>query len=803
MSEPSSVSSEDCFAGEGLPRRFGRYLLLKLVARGGMGQLMLASTTGVEGAERPVVVKVIRREHAQDPNFLARFLDEARVQAQLNHSGVALVLEADTAEPGGEPYVVLEYVEGRSLGSVRRRLSDVGVRLGWFDAVATGALLAEALAFVHERADASGRPLAIVHRDLSPHNVMIGYAGEVKIIDFGTARAHNRRCHTVSGVVFAKPGYVAPEVANGETGDARVDMYALGVMIWELCAGRRFLQGDAQEHMAEVASGKRNLPPLAELAHVPVELDRVIERLAAFDREARYPSCRVAAAELATLLRTAPPLSNGERGIRARVAQLMYTLYPDEPLRSRREFARLVGAARAAERTAATVAAGEPAGVAAEPERPSKGPALGRASTEPPAPAEDEEKTRARPSSPDEPLAGTRYRLIRRIGRGASSSVHEAEHVDLGRRVALKLLDAEHTCSRDFTTRFRREARALSRLAHPGLCRVYDFGQAADGRLFCALELLEGESLRALLAREGRLDWRRALRIARQAALALELAHRHGIVHRDVKPENLFLTSAGLVKILDFGLSATEGELAGGGSAADGGPASEAARGALCLFGTPEYMAPEQAAGGRVDGSADVYALGCVLYEMLSGEVPFRGSSPVAVIEQKLEGSPASLCTPRRAVPRAVDRVVMRALARHPSRRWGGAGPLAEALAGALAEPGRRRARRRAGGAAVLSAVLAFAGVLLWRHGGPLVDALRGRVPWLATGAADAAMAEPPRERDASPAPAEPRRPAGDHAPSREPSRSPAAPPPPSATERDAAKEASIVTLPDIVIAGK
>src|SRR6185436_7762263 len=129
---------------------------------------------------------------------------------------------------------IVEHVEGKSLGEVRSRAVQTGHRLSWADSVALALLMAEGLAYVHERKDAAGRPLAIVHRDLSPQNVMVSFTGESKIIDFGTARGQNRRCHTVSGVVFAKPGYVAPEVANGDSGDARVDLYALGVMLWEL-----------------------------------------------------------------------------------------------------------------------------------------------------------------------------------------------------------------------------------------------------------------------------------------------------------------------------------------------------------------------------------------------------------------------------------------------------------------------------------------------------------------------------------------------------------------------------------------
>ena len=145
--------------GEDVPRALGRYLLLKRIARGGMGEVFLASTTGLEGAERPVVVKIIRREHAKDPSFIARFLDEARVQSQLQHSGVAQVLDATIDDLTGEPYAVVEHIEGRSLGDVRARAVQIGHAVGWEDGVGMGTLIAEALAHVHERPDPSGRAL--------------------------------------------------------------------------------------------------------------------------------------------------------------------------------------------------------------------------------------------------------------------------------------------------------------------------------------------------------------------------------------------------------------------------------------------------------------------------------------------------------------------------------------------------------------------------------------------------------------------------------------------------------------------
>ncbi len=725
---PVADASTDCFDRSGLPRRFGRYHLLRLLARGGMGQVFLGSTCGVEGAERPVVIKVIRREHAKDPNFLARFLDEARVHAQLHHSGVAQVLEAATYEPTGDPYVVLEFVEGRSLGQIRRRLADVGARLKWEQVVALATLLLEGLTYVHERRDASGEPLGIVHRDLSPHNVMVSYGGEVKVIDFGTARGTNRKCHTVAGVVFAKPGYVAPEVAAGDSGDARVDLYAVGVMMWELLAGRRFLQGDPQEHLSAVAEGERELPAIAAKVGAPAALDEVIARLTCHDREARFSSTRMATTAVARLLSDAPALSNGERGTRARVAQLMYNLYPAQPGKSRREFSSLVTAART--------------------EKVPSGP--------PPLPSEED----AEAEEEDGLLAGTRYRLRREIGRGASSVVYEAEHVDLGRRVALKVLAAEHTHSAQFAARFRREARALSRLQHPALVRVFDFGQASDGRLFCAMELLRGHSLREELEQEERLDSARVLDIARQSLEALAVAHEHGIIHRDIKPENLFLGEDGRVRLLDFGLAKSPDEV----DATETMP-----EGALTLFGTPEYMAPDQVEGGMVDQRADLYALGCVMYEALTGRLPFVGQSAVDVIDKKLEGCPESVRerAPKLNIPRAVSRLVNQALARHTRRRYADAAAMMAAIDQALDAPRKARRRRRAFGGVVFAGVMSVTFGLVIQQAQPWLETLPTQLPWLRTAPASTAdrpapntpptlpdeAPEPPTEASRTPAP--------------------------------------------------
>jgi serine/threonine-protein kinase len=621
-----------------------------------MGDVYLAATTGIEGAERPIVVKTVRRDHIHDGSFLARFLDEARVQSQLNHPGVAQILEASTDE-NGEPYTVVEYVEGRSLADVRHRAVQVGARIGWPEAVALTIEMGQALAHVHERAGADGTPLGIVHRDLSPQNVMVGYAGEVKLIDFGTARGHNRRCHTVAGVVFAKPGYVAPEVARQQVGDGRIDIYAVGVMLWELCSGKRLLSGDAQKHLEDVAANKFEVPLLAKTRGIPEELDTIIQKLCTNDPDDRYASASQAATDLGRVLSSAPAGKGGERSVRSRISSLMRTLWPHEPARVRAEFAKLLKQARSLR--------------ALTPETPPSERSLHMAA--------------ATATTDPSVLAGTSYRLVKKIGEGASGEVFEAEHVELARKYAVKVLSAAHAAAHDSVERFRREARAIASLSHPNLVRLHDFGKSLDGRVFLVMELLEGRALDAHLdERKKGLPWREAMRLAIQSTRALEAAHDAGLVHRDLKPQNLFLTSDGELKLLDFGVAMALADTAD----------SEKRQKGFAVFGTPEYMAPEQVAGEPVDARCDLYALGCVLYELVTGTRPFEGS-PVVVMGKQLREEPKLPRSEVPELPAEVEAVIMKALAKAKEDRYKTARAMREALEEALVAPDRRRSRAK------------------------------------------------------------------------------------------------------------
>ena len=270
-----------------------------------------------------------------------------------------------------------------------------------------------------------------------------------------------------------------------------------------------------------------------------------------------------------------------------------------------------------------------------------------------------------------------RYLLERELGRGGMATVYLARDLKHDRLVALKVLRAELAATLG-PERFQREIHFAARLQHPHVLSVYDSGEAA-GRLWFTMPFVEGESLRDRLRREGQLPLDDALRVAREGAEALGYAHEHGILHRDVKPENILLTRDGNTAVADFGIARALGGDAGDRLTATG-----------LSVGTPAYMSPEQAAGAsELDARTDIYALGCVLFEMLTGEPPFTGTTPQSVIAKRFAGPAPSVAALRDTIPDWLDAVVARALARSPADRF----PTAKAFAQALSAPTTATAR--------------------------------------------------------------------------------------------------------------
>jgi serine/threonine-protein kinase len=269
-------------------------------------------------------------------------------------------------------------------------------------------------------------------------------------------------------------------------------------------------------------------------------------------------------------------------------------------------------------------------------------------------------------------LIADRYELAELVGTGGMSSVYRAHDRLLERDVALKVLHQQFLSDGEQVERFRREARAVAQLSHPNIVTVIDRGEQ-DGRQYIVFEYVDGENLKSLVEREGPLPERDAIELGLQVARALGFAHEQGLVHRDVKPQNVLLNDGGGTKVTDFGIARSldvQGGLTQTGT----------------VMGTSDYIAPEQARGSRVDAQSDVYSLGAVLYELLTGEVPFKGDNFVAVAMRHINEPPPSVRERRPELSPCVDAVVRRAMAKEPRDRFGSMGELCSELSDCLAQ---------------------------------------------------------------------------------------------------------------------
>ncbi|HJP57984.1 MAG TPA: serine/threonine-protein kinase, partial [Gemmatimonadales bacterium] len=275
-----------------------------------------------------------------------------------------------------------------------------------------------------------------------------------------------------------------------------------------------------------------------------------------------------------------------------------------------------------------------------------------------------------------------RYRIERPLGAGGMATVYLAQDLRHNRPVAMKVLRPELSAVLG-PERFLKEIEVTAALQHPHILPLFDSGEA-DGLLYYVMPFVEGETLRQRLERERQLSLSDAVRIAGEAAEALDYAHTRGVVHRDVKPENILLHN-GHALVADFGIALAVVQAAGTRMTETG-----------LSLGTPHYMAPEQAAGERgVDRRADVYALGAVTYEMLAGEPPFTGPTVQAIIARVVSEQPRPLTAVRRAVPEHIDAVIQTALEKVPADRFPTAAAFGAALTGTAALPARRTVRRR------------------------------------------------------------------------------------------------------------
>ncbi len=285
-------------------------------------------------------------------------------------------------------------------------------------------------------------------------------------------------------------------------------------------------------------------------------------------------------------------------------------------------------------------------------------------------------------------VIGERYELQEPVGRGGMATIFKAVDLRMGRVVAVKILRDVYSSDPKFVTRFQREARAASALQHPNIVQVFDYGQSGES-YYIVMEFVDGMDLRRYLKRSGTLDNDRAVEISHDVALGLGAAHRRGIVHRDVKPQNILLNDDGLVKLTDFGIASMYKD-------------AEAERLTTTgmTLGTVQYYAPEQAQGEIVSPAADVYALGIVMYELLTGRTPFDGDTPVAVAMRHIQELPEPPSVINPAIAPGLERIILRCLEKDPRDRYRDGDALAYALENYARTPGGRVTGTAPGGRA-------------------------------------------------------------------------------------------------------
>jgi serine/threonine protein kinase len=549
---------------------------------------------------------------------------------------------------------------------------------------------------------------------------------------------------------------MSPEQARGEKLDGRTDLYASGIILWELLTGRQLFpsnkppgapkDGHTSEEILKRVRNPDLVPPSRRASRVPPELDRISLKALAPELKDRYARCEELRADLATFLAQTSPATDSTR-----LATFLHELYAEDISAERSERETLIDKARDWYSAKHVISTPSPAKADPKPASPpalklppnplaakaaSPKPALSRSIPIPPpippqasgalrpeasksAPSSEASKPAApdsdsvdnarerkltvrEPSIPirelskgnrsastpindSEPaltdsqggqstavlgtVVGGRYYVRRLIGEGGMGRVYEAEHIDIGRRCALKILHPAYSQTPDLVERLRREARAASKIAHPNVVDVTDSGTTPDGAFFFVMEFLEGIELGELIYREKRLDIRRTLIIGTQICRALQAAHEVNVIHRDLKPENVLILrrdqQRDYVKVLDFGIakSGSDSDL----NESHGGQRRLTHPG--MTMGTPEYMAPEQASGKPADPRSDVYAVGGLLYEMLSGKPPYEGSNFMEILHKKANTMPAALSTVRNDVPAQLEAIIMRAMAKDPAER--------------------------------------------------------------------------------------------------------------------------------------
>lgn len=669
----SRATNRFTFSDREMPVRFGRYHLLRRIAADPVGEEFLAAWGVDEGVDQLRVVRCVYPKIAEEVEFVGLFSEEARTLSRLSSANVVRIIEV--GREGGIPFVAREHTEGVSLERLVALAAARTALWPWEIAAHVTAEVLRGLDYVHRREDIHGQPMGMRHGDVRPANVLVSFSGDVRLTNFGSTLRFIADERTNAQLVALRGRYLPPEGVDEQFPTVGADLWGAASAFLVMLGGRP----PKRTPGPDVPVPPWTPPPMAaRVEAMPGVVDAFLARALNPDREYRFPTAGEMRAALVEIM--------GEH-VTGHPPDDLAAWVRDLADADRKAEAELVRRALRAEPKLALDRASQAAG------------ALGPGS-----------------------VLDHRYHLLRQLGEGGMGVIYEAEHMGLGRRVAIKVLHERVLDDENALERFRREAQILGALGHPNIVAASDYGVTLEGYHYLAMELLEGQPLSARIA-ERDLPPREIARIAAEVCDGLGAAHAARVIHRDLKPDNVFLTRAG-ARILDFGIAKSTGfetEID-----------SLTRTGNIC--GTAEYIAPEQIRGLQHDPRSDLYAVGVIIYEALTGETPFRGRTVGETLYKAMNDKvvPPSRRCGDRTIPVALEAICMKALSRRADRRFASAAEMAAALRALLPSakapegPPRASWRRRAHWLAAAAATAILAALVAWLALGPEERASEG-----------------------------------------------------------------------------
>jgi serine/threonine protein kinase/formylglycine-generating enzyme required for sulfatase activity len=551
---------EDAYKHPLVGKVIGGCRIVKKLGEGGMGAVFLAEHTKLK---RQSVIKVVPAHLSQNRQLIARFEREARAAAIVQHPNIVAVY--NVGEENGVHYIEMEYVDGKALDSELKDKKTI-------EQMECVRIIKEACRGLGE-AHKNG----IIHRDIKPDNIMMTRKRQVKIADFGLARAGSEEMElTKVGQILGTPAYMSPEQCQGKPTDHRADIYSLGATFYAMITGKRPFTGASvmeimQKHIDEEPISPREYNP-----EIAVQVVKIILRMMAKKPEDRFQSVEEVIAAIDQFMK--------EEG----------TEHLQEVQKS----------------------------------------------------------------------LGDEWRLVKKLGQGGMGAVYSARALKTTNRlkendlVAIKVLNRE--VNPEEVKRFEQEAKLALEIDHENIIRVLEY-KISEAVNYIVMEFVEGKSVRDIIRDQKKLDAKEAIRVVREASKGLGRAHELGIIHRDIKPDNLMIAKSGAVKVADFGIAKhVEGQ-------------SELTQAGV-VVGTPHYMSPEQCVGAsrgiKITTQADIYSLGATLYFMVTGQKPFEGDTQMTIILQHLNQPPKPPKEIDDKIDESLSNVILNMMAKKPRYRY-------------------------------------------------------------------------------------------------------------------------------------